>query len=407
MESPVFDSNAPHRPSGQATTQTIVPIGGYQALPATSQLYYPRGSTYHAPRTDTLWWLFVGPHGRWVFAAVNGASAVSQLRRWLQSRYWNNSASRLPSGRELGQLFDPSVPKVDRPMLLRMAYALRESMSAGEGFWFATNAMANILEQDAVNGRVSNDTALLVLLMQYHMTGPQSVFPLSGGRGERFYLRPISAGAWRPVFDTPVLPSANWEARPIVAELDQLPLSGIAAIDSKRFEQVSASGTRTAPQVVQPSSPPATATPPAQVQTTTVVTGTSTDAPIRVVDADTVSAPTTSATPGAFSQQQPPPKWGEIEILGGKPVTGGTSTAGGTGGSTTTTTGGGAGGGATGTGGGVIAPGPTTGGVNAGALAGSLTDAISPAMIAVIVVSLIAALGVVIYAFRADSRAAT
>jgi hypothetical protein len=313
------------QPSLQAATR-IVPIGGYQPLPAASQLYYPRGSTFHAAASDTLWWLFVGPHGRWLFAAVNGASAVSQLRRSLQSQYWDKADSRLPSGRALGQLFDPNIPKIDRPMLLRMAYALRASMRAREGFPFATEAYANALEQDAVNNRVSSESAIMVLLMQYHMNGPQTIFPLSTGPGERFYIRPLTGSGWRPVFDTPVLPSASWEVRPMVAELDQLPLSGIAAIDSKRFERVSSSGTRTAPQV----SPPPASTPSAPPTSAIVVTGSGADRPIRIIDAEQPPA-TTSATPGAFTQQAPPPTWGPITIVGGggkppEPTVGGGST---------------------------------------------------------------------------------
>lgn len=394
------------RPSGQSATQTIIPIGGYAPLPPASQLYYPRGATFHAAAGDTLWWLFVGPHGRWEFAASNGASTVSGLRRALQARYWDKNNTRLPSGRELGQLYDPTMPTVDRPMLLRMAYALRESMRAGEGYFFATEAMANILESDAVNGRISNDTALLLILMQYHMNGSQTVFPLARGAGQRFYVRALSDGSsWKPAFNTPVLPSASWEFRPIVAELDQLPLSGIAAIDSKRFEQVAANGTRTAPQVVQPSTPAAAATPPAQsqVQTTTIVTGTAADWPTRIVDADSTTAPTTSSTPGAFTQQQPPPKWGTVEILaggGGKPdegtATGGTgSTGGGSTGSTTT------GGGTGSTGGGTGSTTGGTAGVNAGNLATSVVGlSLTPMMVAILVVIAIGAVGVVIYASR-------
>lgn len=372
-------------PSQQAASQQIVPIGGYQPLPPANQLYYPRGATFHAAASDTLWWLFVGPHGRWLFAAVNGASAVSQLRRSLQSRYWNQDRARLPSGRELGQLYDPTIPKVDRPMLLRMAYALRESIRASEGFAFATETAANLLEQDAVQNRVSSESAVLVLLMQYHMTGPQTIFPLSSGRGERFYIRTLAGAGWRPAFDTPVLPSANWEVRPMVAELDQLPLSGVASIDSKRFEQVSSTGARTAPQVA----PPPTAAPAAPPTTTTVVTGTSADRPIRIVDAEQL-APTTSATPGAFTASRPPPNWGPIEIVGGggkppEPTPGGTVTP--TPGSTP------------------APPAPTPGSTPAppappavvdprlGDAAGSLTGALSPAAMLVIVVAVVAAIG--------------
>lgn len=398
---------SPILPSGQAATQQIiVPIGGYAPLPPASQLYYPRGATFHAAAGDTLWWLFVGPHGRWEFAASNGASTVSGLRRALQNRYWDKANARLPSGRELGQLYDPTMPTVDRPMLLRMAYALRESMRAREGYLFATEAMANVLESDAVNGRVSNDSALLIILMQYHMTGPQSVFPLSTGPGQRFYIRALSNGtAWKPAFNTPVLPSASWEMRPMVAELDQLPLSGIAAIDSKRFEQVAPNGTRTAPQVVQPSTPAAAAAPPAQVQTTTIVTGTAADWPTRIVDADNTTAPTTSATPGAFTQQEPPLKWGPVEILAGsnKPTTvdgGSTSTGGSTGGGST------AGAGAGGSTGGGATGGGSPGGVNADNLAASAADLpLTPALVAVLVVVAIATIGAILYAERAPKGA--
>lgn len=386
--------------SGQTVQQTVQ-IGGYRPLPPASALYYPRGTTFHAAAEDTLWWLFVGPHGRWMFAAVNGASAVSQLRRWLQSRYWSQNNARLPSGRALGQLYEPEVPKVDRPMLLRMAFALRESIRAREGFPFATEQAASILEQDAVAGRVSNDSAMLILLMQYHMSGPQSIFPLSAGPGQRFYAY-TTISNWKPQFDVPVLPSANWEARPIVAELDQLPLSRIAAIDSKRFEQVTSSGTRVAPQLTPTTaSPPAGTSPsstsPTTVTTSTVVTGSPTDSPARVVEI-TNPLPTRVETPGAFSEAQPPPAqtFGPVQILGGKPPT--TGEPSGTGGSST---------------GGPSAPPsttpPTTGepsgtGGGAGALAGSVSSVMSPAMVVTIMVAIIAALGIVGYVTLRESK---
>lgn len=409
-----------YSPSGQTVQQTVQ-IGGYRPLPAPGSLYYPRGSTFHAAAEDTLWWLFVGPHGRWMFAAVNGASAVSQLRRALQQRYWSQNNARLPSGRTLGQLYDPEMPKVDRPMLLRMAYALRESIRAREGFPFATEQAANLLEQDALAGRVSNDAALLILLMQYHMTGSQTIFPLSVGPGQRFYLYSTIA-SWKPQFDTPVLPSANWEARPIVAELDQLPLSNIAAIDSKRFEMVSSNGTRTSPQLTPTSTPPGPSAPPGTtgagstgattVTTSTIVTGTPADPPARVIEV-TNPLPTTVTTPGAFSTTQPPPQqqFGPIEIIGKPTDTSGTSTAGGAG-AGTTTGGGTTGGGTTttsGTGGGA-AGGSTAGGsqgANAGALAGSVVGALSPATMAMIVVAIVAALGAVAFITLREAKGAS